>query len=41
MCHPAKYDLNIGWYDAAGRLLLEEDSADRVQVEQALTVIAK
>ncbi|MCO5189488.1 MAG: hypothetical protein M9918_14980 [Anaerolineae bacterium] len=38
---PGKYDLNIGWYDAAGRLLLEEDSADRVQVEQALTVIAK
>jgi hypothetical protein len=35
---PGSYDLNVGWYDEAGRLLLVGESADLFRISDLLTV---
>lgn len=35
---PGSYDLNVGWYDATGRLRLEGNSADLLTISAAVTV---
>jgi hypothetical protein len=35
---PGSYDLNVGWYDESGRLLLVGESADLFRISDLLTV---